>query len=182
MARPSTCAWVRAQCLIWVFFFHLDRQWNPPTHSPGAFQMPSTLDPPPDHAGIMQLTQALGWSPSGGSCQGPTDSWCHVSSLSWNPSFSFRQQALLALIVLVPLVSSDPPHSLVSRAEEKSEGLRACRARGRGFCSRWPPEGRVVAGALLISTVGNWLECLMPVLSSFSGSAKTQACSGGGRS
>lgn len=46
-----------------------------------------------------------------------------------------RGCALLASIVLGPLVYSDAPRSLVSQAEEKSGGLRA--------------EGRLVPGALL---------------------------------
>lgn len=53
----------------------------------------------------------------------------HSCSKPWRP-------ALLALIVLVPLVQSDPLRSLVSEAEEKSRRLRARWARGGGSCSR----------------------------------------------
>lgn len=58
--------------------------------------------------------------------------------------------------------------------------LQLHQAGGRAF-SQWHPAGSIIAGALLISSVGNWLECLNASVFIVRLSKERQ-CSGGGRS
>lgn len=133
MARPSTCAWIRFQTqrLTWFhFFFLLDLQLNAPTRSPGAFQMPSTLDPPQiAQAACSPHRHRAGAPPVGAARVPPTPGVTSAALAETRPCRTVSQpwgRAPLASIILVPLVQSDPPCSPVSQAEEKSRGLRAC--------------------------------------------------------
>lgn len=90
------------------FFFLLDLQLNPPTHSPGAFQMPSTLDPPQiARAACSPHRHRAGAPPVGAARVPPTPGVTSAALAETRPCRTVSKpwgRAPLASIILVPLV------------------------------------------------------------------------------
>lgn len=103
-----------------------------------------------------------------------TDPCCHSSGLGWNPSF-YRQQAPGPCSSGInspcptglewPSVFSGFTHQAKTWEAETLQGQAPqLHQQGRGVLQSGTPEEGVIAGALLISTTGNWLSGQMPVL------------------